>query len=64
LAWRLGYLSAEEDKLLNDQTRQTLACLHDLIQSVERESSRLSKGIALLTSALVLAIGRLAFTLT
>jgi hypothetical protein len=60
----LGYLSAEEDQQLQDQTRQTFACLHGLIKSVERESSTLAKGIALLTSALVLGLSRLALTLT
>jgi four helix bundle protein len=64
LARRLGYISAEEDQHLQDQTRQTFACLHGLVQSVEQESSRLSKGVALLTSAIVLSLSLLAQTLT
>lgn len=58
LAYRLNYLSADERERLVAETKRAFACLHGLIQAVERESGKLARGLALLTSALVLLIGR------
>jgi four helix bundle protein len=38
LAGRLNYLTAEESTTLHDQTRHAFACLHGLIQAVEKEA--------------------------
>ncbi len=55
LSRRLGYLTeADADRLLN-QTRQAFACLHGLIKAVEKESGKLGKVVAALTSLLVLS---------
>src|SRR5437773_11375343 len=59
LARRLGYLSPEEADRLHSQTKQTFACLHGLIQAVERESGKLAKVAAVITSLLVLSLARL-----
>jgi hypothetical protein len=44
---------------LSEQVKVTFRCLHGLIQAVERESTKLAKGAAILTSALILPLGRL-----
>jgi four helix bundle protein len=54
LARRLGYLSTEEADKLHGQTKQAFACLHGLIQAVEKEAGKLSKFVATATSLLVL----------
>jgi hypothetical protein len=43
---------------LREQTKMTFACLHGLIQAVEKEAGRLSKGLARLTSLLVIGLMR------
>ncbi|MCS6859896.1 MAG: four helix bundle protein [Abditibacteriales bacterium] len=58
LAHRLRYLSDADYDALLDQTKMAFACLHGLIQAVERESSKLAKGAALLTSGLILCLAR------
>jgi four helix bundle protein len=59
LSHRLGYLSDSDHQLLVEQVKVTFRCLHGLIQAVERESSKLAKGAAILTSSLILSLGRL-----
>ena len=58
LARRLGYLSPEDADALRNQSRQAFACLHGLIQAVEKETSKLSKLAAAVTSLLVLGLAR------
>ena len=43
LATRLGYVSTENAEALRTQSRQAFACLHGLIQAVEKQTSKLSK---------------------
>jgi len=45
---------------LTAQTRSTFACLHGLIRAVEKEAGKLSRTVALITSAIVLCLGRFA----
>lgn len=52
----LGYLLAEEATKLRDQTRQVLACLHGLVQAVEKEAGIANKIIAALASSVVVGI--------
>ncbi|NUQ44875.1 MAG: four helix bundle protein [Phycisphaerae bacterium] len=59
LARRLAHLSAEDTATLRAQGRQTFACLHGLIQAVEKEAGRFSKFTAAVTSRLVLSIMRI-----
>ncbi|HSD50061.1 MAG TPA: four helix bundle protein [Candidatus Methylomirabilis sp.] len=59
LSHRLGSLSDSHYRTLSEQVKVTFRCLHGLIQAVERESSKLAKGAAILTSALILSLGRL-----
>ena len=59
LAHRLGYLSDASFRHLVEQVKLTFGCLHGLIRAVERESSKLAKGAALLTSAIILGLARL-----
>jgi four helix bundle protein len=56
LSRRLGYLSSEEADLLQAQTKQTFACLHGLIQVVEKEAGKLSKVVATITSLFVIGL--------
>jgi four helix bundle protein len=56
LAHRLGYLDmAEADKFLG-QTKQAFACLHGLIQSVEKESGKLTTFVTAATALFALAL--------
>lgn len=60
LARRLGHLEvAEADRLLN-QTKQVFGCLHGLIRVVEKESGKIGKGAAAITSLIVIGISRAA----
>jgi four helix bundle protein len=59
LAARLGYLSPESAEPLRSQSRQAFACLHGLIQAVEKQTNKLSKMSAALTSLLMLFCARL-----
>lgn len=54
LAGRLGYLSSEEVASLHGQTKVTFGCLHGLIKAVEKETGKLGKGVATITSLLVI----------
>jgi four helix bundle protein len=60
LARRLGYLSAQDADRLRDQSRQAFACLHGLIQAVEKQSGKLTRIAATVTSFLVLSLSRFA----
>ncbi len=59
LALRLGYLAEPEAAALIAQSRRTFACLHGLIQAVEKEVGKLGKIVAAITSLLVLGFVRL-----
>ena len=59
LAGRLGYLVPGEVDRLHSQTKQEFACLHGLIQAVEKESGKLSKFAAAVTSLLAMSVARL-----
>ena len=56
LASRLNYLTDEEAKKLIGQTKQVFACLHGLIQAVEKESGKFAKMVATVTSFVVLGL--------
>jgi four helix bundle protein len=56
LAQRLGYLSLKEANDLRQQTKITFACLHGLIQAVEKETGKLRKVIAATTSLIVTSL--------
>jgi four helix bundle protein len=43
LARRLGYLSAQDADRLRDQSRQAFACLHGLIQAVEKQCGNVAR---------------------
>jgi four helix bundle protein len=58
LARRLNYLSSEEADALAKQTKLTFACLHGLIQAVEKEAGKFSKFIATATSLIGIALMR------
>ena len=58
LAHRLGYLTTSEADALAAQTRATFACLHGLIRAVEKESGKLTRIAAAVTSVLVLSLPR------
>jgi len=59
LSRRLGYLGDEDFRRLDEVAGQTFACLQGLIQAVERESGKLAKITATLTSLVVLGMCRL-----
>lgn len=59
LSHRLGYLSDTDYQTLSEQIKGTFACLHGLIQAVKRESSKLTKTIASLTSTPILCLARI-----
>lgn len=69
LAHRLSYLSSEEAKILHEQTKLTFACLHGLIQAVEKEVAsgsvestarrgKITKIVATITSLFVISLAR------
>ena len=59
LAHRLGYLSSDEAEALRSQTKRTFGCLHGLIQVVEKETGKLARVAAVVTSLLALSLPRL-----
>jgi four helix bundle protein len=59
LSKRLGYVGDDKHAELESLFRRTFACLISLISAVERESGMLGKTVALITSAVVLGLGRL-----
>jgi four helix bundle protein len=56
LAGRLQYLSLAEVDVMQEQTRSAFACLHGLIRAVERETGKLSRAVATVTSLAALAM--------
>ena len=58
LARRLNYLPAEKAEALAKQTKLAFACLHGLIQAVEKEAGRLSKLVATATSLIAIGLMR------
>ena len=58
LSRRLGYLSEEDATELDAQTKATFGCLHGLIQAVEKETGKMGKAIASITSLLVIGLAR------
>jgi four helix bundle protein len=60
LAKRLGYLTEADAERLHNQTKQVFACLHGLIQAVEKEAGKFAKVTAALTSMVVMCLARLA----
>jgi four helix bundle protein len=58
LSRRLGYLSEEDATELDAQTKATFGCLHGLIQAVEKETGKMGKAIASITSLLVIGFAR------
>jgi four helix bundle protein len=58
LARRLNYLVEEQADALARQTKLTFACLHGLIQAVEKEAGKLSKIIAAATSLIAIGLIR------
>jgi len=59
LAHRLGYLPVAQHEPLAEQTKATFARLHGLTKAVEKETGRLGKFLALLTSTLAIGMARL-----
>jgi four helix bundle protein len=60
LARRLGYLATADAESLDEQSRSSFACLHGLIRAVEKETGKLGKVVAMMTSAIVLCLARFA----
>src|SRR3974377_1893723 len=58
LAPRLGYLGDEDLERLGSQMKPAFACLHGLIQAVEKETGKFGKLVAASTSMLVLCLAR------
>jgi four helix bundle protein len=59
LARRLGYLADADAERMRGQTKQVFACLHGLIQAVEKETGRFARVGAALTSMCVMCLARL-----
>ena len=58
LSKRLGYVGDDKHAELESLFRRTFACLIGLISAVEKESGKLGKAVALITSAIVLGLAR------
>jgi four helix bundle protein len=56
LACRLHYLNDEEAEKLIGQTKQVFACLHGLIQAVEKETGKIGRMIAATSSMVVVCL--------
>jgi four helix bundle protein len=59
LSKRLGYVGDDKHAELESLFRRTFACLLGLIAAVEKESGKLGKAVALITSAIVLSLARI-----
>ena len=59
LSKRLAYVGDKKHAELESLFRRTFACLLGLIAAVEKENAKLGKAVALITSAVVLGLGRL-----
>ena len=58
LARRLDYLAEREAATLHTQTKMLFACLHGLIQSVEKEAGNVGKVVGMLTSLAAIGLAR------
>ena len=56
LAHRLGYLETAETEIFIGKTKQTFACLHGLVQAVEKESGRFVNFVTAAASLFALAL--------
>jgi four helix bundle protein len=54
LARRLGYFSLKEAEALHLQTKLVFGCLHGLIKAVEKETGKLGKAVATITSLFII----------
>ena len=59
LSRRLGYLGGPEADVLEAQIKDTFVRLHGLTKAVEKETGKLSRVVALVTSLLVLSATKL-----
>jgi four helix bundle protein len=59
LSKRLGYVRDDKHSELESLFRRTFACLIGLISAVEKETGKLGKAIAVITSAIVLGLARI-----
>jgi four helix bundle protein len=59
LSRRLGYLQDDTHQALEQQAGQCFACLQGLIRAVERESGKLARMTATLSSFIVIGMARL-----
>jgi four helix bundle protein len=59
LSKRLAYVGVEQHAELESLFRRTFACLIGLISAVEKETGKLGKTIAVITSAIVLSLARI-----
>ncbi|OLD73247.1 MAG: hypothetical protein AUF68_04315 [Verrucomicrobia bacterium 13_1_20CM_54_28] len=51
-------MSPEEADALHQQTKATFGCLHGLIRAVEKETGKLGKVVASITSLIVIGLIR------
>lgn len=58
LAQRLGYLTSGDAGALHLQTKSTFGCMHGLIAAVEKETGKVGKIVATITSLFVLSLAR------
>lgn len=58
LARRLGYLSPHDADALHGQTKLAFACLHGLINAVEKDVGKVTKIVATITSLFVIGLAR------
>ena len=56
LAHRLGYLETAEAEIFIGKTKQTFACLHGLVQAVEKESGKFVNLVTAAASLFALAL--------
>lgn len=59
LSKRLSYVAEPQHAELESLFRRTFACLIGLISVVEKESGKLGKAVALITSAIAISLARL-----
>jgi 5-carboxymethyl-2-hydroxymuconate isomerase len=59
LSKRLGYVRDDKHTELESLFRRTFACLIGLTSAVEKETGKLGKAIAVITSAIVLGLARI-----
>ena len=59
LSKRLGYVRDDKHTELESLFRRTFACLIGLTSAVEKETGKLGKAIAVITSVIVLGLARI-----